>query len=547
MNSDANAEPLLRVMSLRALLYCERRFYLEEVESLQAANEPVFDGRRLHTELERLEDGESWERLELADEALGVRGKLDAVRRRDGALIPYEHKRGRSQSTSAGPVPWPADQVQAAAYGLLLESATGEAVPEVRVRYHADGALCRIPLQEPVREMVRAAISRAQELRKQSQRPPVTENERLCVSCSLAPLCLPEEERFAQGGAVPQRLFAPAHEGQTLHITEPGTRVGRAGEMLRIEPREGAPSLIPSAQVEEIALYGGAQISSQALAFCASQEIGVHWFSLGGFYLGSFSRGAGQVQRRLRQYEALRDPSLCEALARRLVEAKVEAQLRFLLRASRGETRSEALELSLQAMRQSLAALETARGLDRLRGHEGDAARHYFSALPGLFVEGLEPVWIPDGRTRRPPRDRFNAALSFGYSLLYREVLGALLRCGLEPAVGFFHQPRSAAYPLALDVVELFRVSRWDMPLIASWNRRQWESADFLEAPGHVWLSESGRKKAIRLYEQRRQETWKHPVLGYSLSYGRHVELEARLLEKEWSGAPGLFARVRLR
>jgi CRISPR-associated protein Cas1 len=35
--------------------------------------------------------------------------------------------------------------------------------------------------------------------------------------------------------------------------------------------------------------------------------------------------------------------------------------------------------------------------------------------------------------------------------------------------------------------------------------------------------------------------------LKYSLSYARAIELELRLLEKEWSGSPGLFARMRIR
>jgi CRISPR-associated protein Cas1 len=123
-----------------------------------------------------------------------------------------------------------------------------------------------------------------------------------------------------------------------------------------------------------------------------------------------------------------------------------------------------------------------------------------------------------------------------------------LLASGLEPALGFFHTPRSAAYPLALDVMELFRVPLWDMPLVGSLNRGQWDSvADFAATPAKVWLSETGRKKAIGLFEARLQETWKHPVLNYSLSYVRTIELEARLLEKEWSGEPGLFARSRLR
>ncbi len=118
---------------------------------------------------------------------------------------------------------------------------------------------------------------------------------------------------------------------------------------------------------------------------------------------------------------------------------------------------------------------------------------------------------------------------------------------GLDPSLGFYHTPRSTAYPLALDVMELFRVPLWDMPLVASVNRRQWNSTDFTEAGGKVWLSESGRRKATDLFEERLNEHWKHPVLGYSLTYARTIELEVRLLEKEWTGSPGMFARLRLR
>ena len=151
-------------------------------------------------------------------------------------------------------------------------------------------------------------------------------------------------------------------------------------------------------------------------------------------------------------------------------------------------------------------------------------------------------------RNRRPPRDRFNALLSFGYGLLHTAVMRALLAAGLEPAFGFFHTPRSAAYPLVLDLMELFRVPLWDMVLVGSLNRGQWDAQeDFVVTKAKVWLSDAGRKKAIALFESRLEETWKHPVVDYSLSYARTLELEARLLEKEWTGEPGLFAQARLR
>jgi CRISPR-associated protein Cas1 len=132
--------------------------------------------------------------------------------------------------------------------------------------------------------------------------------------------------------------------------------------------------------------------------------------------------------------------------------------------------------------------------------------------------------------------------------MLFGLVHRTLLSVGLEPAFGFFHQPRSAAPPLVLDVIELFRTPLWDMPLIGSINRGMWNADDlFRVAAGQVWLTEEGRKQAIRLFEQRLSESYKHPHTGQSVEYGRMVELECRLLEKEWSGYPGQYAQLRMR
>ena len=48
--------PLIRVFALRTLEYCERLFYLEEVEDIQVADAAVFAGRTLHVELEQVDD-----------------------------------------------------------------------------------------------------------------------------------------------------------------------------------------------------------------------------------------------------------------------------------------------------------------------------------------------------------------------------------------------------------------------------------------------------------------------------------------------------------
>lgn len=548
MSTNANAEPTIRVMALHALAYCERLFYLEEVEEIRVADAAVYAGRRLHEEL-AADEGEMVS-LVLESETLGIRGKVDCLRRRDGRLIPYEHKRGRSAKGDDGPQAWPSDRLQVCAYTLLLEEHTGTPIEEARIRYHANNTTVRIPVDETARADVRGAVARARELSRTVERPPVAANDRLCLRCSLAPVCLPEEERLAKDEDwEPVRLFPQDRERQTVHVTTHGTRIGKSGETLTVTDTAGQKQAFPVREVGELVIHGYAQISTQAIHLCAAQEVGVHWFTGGGRYVSGLASSTSPVQRRIRQFEALRDPGLLFRLGRRLVIARASSQLGFLLRASRGKDRKAlGIDGAVQGLRNALRAASYAEGIASLRGHEGDAGRHYFSGFPGLLRDDLDERLRFSGRNRRPPRDRINALLSFGYALLYRDVLQAIMAVGLEPAFGFFHQPRSAAHPLALDLMELFRVPLWDMPLVASVNRLQWDAEeDFTQAGKQVWLSDTGRKKAIEVYERRKEDRWKHPVTKYSLSYARLIELEARLLEKEWAGEPGLFARMRLR
>ena len=614
--TSSNAFPLLRVQSLHALAYCERLFYLEEVERIRLADASVYAGRRLHVEIEREEDGD-WHTLDLQSEKLGLRGRVDCLRRRDGALIPYEHKRGRAArqmfgkqsrdglSTKQNPhCAWPSDRLQVAAYAMLIEEATGEQIPEARVRYHQDNITVRVPIDAAAREEVMRAIARARDLASSVERPPVTTNERLCVKCSLSPACLPEEARRAtqliqiktdksacdttecQAGegeaAVPIRdkpdlpqtsasesngsarsarqrelssskitirLFPADDQRQSLHVVTAGARIGRAGDQLEIVAPGETPKRHPSHEIGQVVLHGFAQITTQALRLCAEKEIAVHWVTQGGSYIGSFASGSGGVQRRIRQYEALRDPAFCFGLARRLAEARILSQLRFLLRASRDCDRAGlGIEKSIDGIRKLMPALRRASSADEVRGVEGRAGALYFDVLPALIDDGVDERMKPDGRSRRPPRDRFNALIGFGYALLLKDVMSAILVVGLDPAFGFYHRPRSQAHPLALDLIELFRVAMVDLPIIASINRRQWDAdADFSVTGEQVWLSDKGRRKLLEVYERRKSDVWKHPALGYSLSYARLIELEARLLEKEWTGEAGLFARMRLR
>lgn len=561
--------PLIRVMALHALAYCERLFYLEEVEEIRMADANVYAGRRLH---EKLDKGPDIYTLELASERLGIRGKVDCVRRKSGNLVVYEHKKGKSKESKEA---WPSDRLQVLAYTLLLAEHTGEKIEEACVRYHADNRTITIDVDATAAEKeVVHAVDRANQLRASLARPPVNVPEKLCRTCALAPVCLPEEERFAQSEkAKPQRLFPTDEDRRIIHVVEQGSSIRKDGEQLVVYLPDGTKKPLPGSSVAAFVLHGNVQISTQCIHFCASREIGVHWLSFGGHYVGALTPGAGAVQRKNRQYEVMQNPLVRLGLALRIAMAKVENQLRYVLRTTRSKSetaRPEEVLNRISGLKQELTSMagierkidilsqkingngqqgeaEVRLYFEAIRGHEGMAGREYFQILPFILNLMEDDFLHFRGRNRRPPKDPFNAVLSFGYALLYRDCVAALLAVGLEPALGIFHTPRSAAYPLALDLMELFRVILWDVPLIGAINRKQWKKEDFEITRDQAWLNSNGRRKAIQLYESRKQEKWKHPVLDYSLSYARTIELEARLLEKEWTGQPGLFAKLRLR
>lgn len=543
----AENEAPLRIMALHALLYCERLFYLEEVEEIRVADANVYAGRRLHDNVVAEDDVTPEKRsFQAESERWGLVGKADAVRKRDGRWIAYEHKKGRCRrSADEVPEPWPSDRIQAIAYGTVISEVLGEPVTEARIRYHKDNVTVRVIIDDAARQDLAGVIERARELRRSDLRPPVTENERLCGSCSLAPVCLPEEER---GKPEQIQLFPARRSGQTLHVVSPKARVGRSANTLLITVDDDVQKL-PIEDVDSVVIHGFGQMTTQALHLCSSRGIPIQWYSMGGKFMAGTQSISGRVRQRIRQFKALSDPQVCLNLSRVTIQAKVESQLRYLLRATRGDDhRRHENQQGIERIRTTLAGLQTATSLETIRGLEGQAAKSYFGALPSLISSQATERLVPKGRTKHPPRDRFNCLLSYGYSLLFGLIHRSLIAVGLEPAFGYMHQPRSAAPPLVLDVMELFRTVIWDMPLIGSVNRAMWlDDTLFCVSPGQIWLSESGKRQAIQLFEGRLCETFKHPHTGSSIEYARIVELECRLLEKEWSGYPGEFGQMRLR
>jgi CRISPR-associated protein Cas1 len=249
---------------------------------------------------------------------------------------------------------------------------------------------------------------------------------------------------------------------------------------------------------------------------------------------------SGNVLLRQAQHRAALDPEFALTTARAMVAGKLRNSRSVLLRGAReapdpGET--ETLRRAAEALAASLRAVPGAPDLDALRGVEGEAARGYFAALNLVVKPAVRQSFALDGRTRRPPRDRFNALISFLYSMLMNDCRSATESVGLDPQLGFLHAVRPGRAALALDLQEEFRSVFADRLALTLINRGQINAMDFDEREGGaVMLNDRGRRQVLTAWQERKQEEITHPLSETKMPLALLPFIQARLLARTLRG-----------
>jgi CRISPR-associated protein Cas1 len=163
---------------------------------------------------------------------------------------------------------------------------------------------------------------------------------------------------------------------------------------------------------------------------------------------------------------------------------------------------------------------------------EGIGASVYFGVFDDMILREKDQFFF-HSRNRRPPLDKVNAMLSFAYSLLANDCASALESVGLDSYVGFFHQDRPGRKSLALDMMEELRPCMADRFVITLINNRMVAPTDFSESEnGVVLLTDDGRKKFLKAWQERKKEEITHPYLQEKLPWGMVPYVQALLLAR---------------
>ena len=330
----------------------------------------------------------------------------------------------------------------------------------------------------------------------------------------------------------------------TLYLTTPQTYLRLDNDTLRVEVEQETKLRVPLHHLSAVVCFGHTGLSAPLMHRLAEEGIALVLLDDNGRFKARLEGAvSGNVLLRQAQFARTNDAAFTLDMARACVAGKIKNSRQVLQRGAReAKTDDEVQALTRVALdlAASLRALPDAANLDSLRGVEGEAARQYFGGLNLLVRSDLRPAFRMDGRTRRPPRDRFNAMLSFLYAMWMNDCRSALEAAGLDPQVGFLHALRPGRAALALDLMEEFRpwADRLALTLI---NRGQLGAKDFaLREGGGVSLEPDARKAVVVAYQERKRDEINHPLLAQSVPLGLVPLVQARLLARAMrdDGAP---------
>ncbi len=330
----------------------------------------------------------------------------------------------------------------------------------------------------------------------------------------------------------------------TVYVTHQGALLRSKGDRLRAERIEDdKPFSISFNRLRQVVVFGRVGLTTPLMQKLLARGIDLVMLSERGQYYGRL-QGAAASNPFLRdaQYAAAREPSSALDIARRIVAGKIVNMRAALLRGRRRGRSDELVDLLAFLSRSRAAALK-AESLGTLLGVEGSASREYFRGLSLILTDDL----VFPGRRRRPPPDPVNSLLSFCYSLLIQDVIGAVEASGLDPAMGFLHRPRVGRPSLALDLVEELRPVVVDSVVLRLFNTRALTANHFttdIGPPQTCLLTAEGRSAAVAAYERRMLTLYTHVSSGRRVSYRVGAGLQARVLAEELLGLPRRYEPV---
>jgi CRISPR-associated protein Cas1 len=289
---------------------------------------------------------------------------------------------------------------------------------------------------------------------------------------------------------------------------------------------------LPVEDISSIYVFGEITLNKRFLEFISQKEIIIHLLNHYGYYIGSFypREHLNSGYMTLKQAEHYLDEKKRLDLASKFVTGAVR-NIEQVLKYYRN--RGKEIENYLKGIKTLADTIPGCKSTNELMAIEGNIRNTYYSAFNEIIAN--EDFYF-SSRTKRPPRDRLNALISYGNTMAYVTVLSEIYKTHLDPRIGFLHATNFRRFTLNLDIAEIFKPILVDRVIFYLLSKSMLRKTHFEKRTNGIFMNDKGRMIFIEEWEKRLQSTIKHRDLGRNVSYRRLIRMELYKLEKHLIG-----------
>ena len=290
----------------------------------------------------------------------------------------------------------------------------------------------------------------------------------------------------------------------------------------------GKKKYLPIEELDTIWIFGEIDINKRFLDYASQKGIMIHFFNYYEYYTGSFypreHLNSGYVI--LKQVENYLNEEKRISIAKQIIETAI---LNMIVVLKYYRKKGKNLDEYISDIDEKLGQLKNSKTTNEIMAYEGNIREKYYKAF-NIILENEDFKFTV--RTKRPPKDKLNALISFGNSMMYTSVLSEIYKTNLDPRIGYLHSTNNRKFTLNLDVAEIFKPIIVDRVIFSVLNKKIITAKDFDDNYGGILLKDSGRKKFVEEYNKKLLTTINHKEIGTTVSYKRIIRLELYKLQK---------------
>lgn len=276
----------------------------------------------------------------------------------------------------------------------------------------------------------------------------------------------------------------------------------KSGELLRqdyslvLKEKNGNIIYVPIEQINLIICFNDIVLNKRALGLLNLFSITVFFFNYYGDYIGRYSpKKYSDGKIIINQVNSFQNHQRIY-ISKQIIKAEIKNSLALL---KYYDKKYHTLNYLIDKINIIYNEIDEINNIESLLLKEAHAKKLYYSSID-LIIKN--PLFIFKKRSYNPPINEVNALLSYGYAILYANILSDIDKSPLLPQISYIHSLTKQSDSLQFDLADILKPIFIDRLILRIINKYQIKIENFDHLSNACYLNKSGVKIFLEEYDK---------------------------------------------